>query len=82
VREHSVLLENLFFIRIGSRDPGKHFLVLQCLVGAGNVLFAFSRIHAIAAATNFSVATVCFFSFGSPLLTVFKSFLPFDNFFT
>ncbi len=80
--EHSFLLESLFLIRIGSRDPGKHSLVLQCLVGAGNELFAFSGIRAIVAETNFLVAMVCFFSFGSPLLTVLKSFIPFDNFFT
>jgi hypothetical protein len=27
VREHAILLESLFLIRIGSRDPGQHFLV-------------------------------------------------------
>ncbi len=34
---------------------------------------AFGGIRSIAAATRFSLATVCFFCFGSPLLTVFKS---------
>ena len=82
MRERAVQLEGLFLIRIRSRDPGQHFLVQEHLVGASNEPFAFRGIRVIAAATRFSVATVFFFGFGSPLLTVFKSFIPFGNFFT
>jgi hypothetical protein len=38
MHERAVLLESLFLIRIGSRDPGPHILAKQCLVGAGNEL--------------------------------------------
>jgi hypothetical protein len=34
MRENAVLLESLFLIRIGNKDPGKHFLAEQRLVGA------------------------------------------------
>jgi hypothetical protein len=61
VCERAVLLESLFLIRIGSRDPVQRFLVQQRLIGAGNEPFAFSGIPAIVAATSFLVATVCFF---------------------
>jgi hypothetical protein len=75
-------LESLVLIRICNRDPGPHILVKQRLVGAGNEPTPSAEIRVIAAATRFSVATVFFFGFGSPLLTVFKSFIPFGNFFT
>ncbi len=74
-RASAVLLESLFY-------PGQHFLAQQHLVGAGNEPSAFSGIRAIGAGTCFLVAKVCFFGLGSPLLTVFKSFIPFGNFFT
>jgi hypothetical protein len=80
MHKRAVLLESLFLIRIGNRDPGQHFLAQQCLVGASTEPFAFSRIRTIAAATCFSVATVCFFGSGSPLLTVFNSFIPLATF--
>ncbi len=87
MHERAVLLESLFLIRIGSRDSGPHILAKQSLVGTVNEPSPSadphnSGIHTIAAATCFSVATVCFFGFGSPLLTVFKSFIPSGNFFT
>jgi hypothetical protein len=53
MRERAVLLENLFLIRIGSRDPRPHILVKQRLVGAGNELLAFSGFRAMAASTHF-----------------------------
>jgi hypothetical protein len=80
VRECIVLLENLFLIRIGMRDPGPHILAKQRLVGAGNEPFAFSGFRAMAAVTHFLVATVCFLSFRSPLSM--ESFILFGNFFT
>jgi hypothetical protein len=70
VRERTFLLENLFLIRIGSRDPGPHILAKQCLVGAGGEPFAFSRFRVMAAATRFLVAMVCFFIFRSPFLSL------------
>jgi hypothetical protein len=45
-----------------------------------SLLLGFSGIPAIAAVTRFSVEMVCFFGFGSLLLAVFKSFIPFVNF--
>ncbi len=53
MRERTVLLESLFLIRTGSRDPGQHFLVQEHLVGASNEPFAFREIRVIAAATRF-----------------------------
>jgi hypothetical protein len=63
MRKRAVLLKNLFLIRIGCRDPVSHILAKQRLVGAGNEPFAFSGFCTMAAATCFSVATVCFFYF-------------------
>jgi hypothetical protein len=39
VCQHAVLLENLFLIRIGSKDPEPHILAKQCLVGTGGEPF-------------------------------------------
>jgi hypothetical protein len=51
--ECAVLLENLFLIRIGSRDLRPHILVKQHLIGAGNEPLAFSGFHTMAAGTRF-----------------------------
>ncbi len=40
--EGAVLLENLFLVRIGSRDSGPHILAKHRLVGAGGEPYAFS----------------------------------------
>jgi hypothetical protein len=58
MREFAVLLENLFLIRIGSRDPRPHILVKQRLVGVGNEPLTFSGFCAMVAVTRFLVATV------------------------
>ncbi len=63
MRERAVLLESLFLIRIGSRDPGPHILAKQCLVGADIEPFAFCGIHAIAATALFFSGDGLFFIF-------------------
>ncbi len=81
MHERPVLLENLFLVRIGSTDPVPHIMTKQCQIGTGGELFAFSDFTEWQQQHVFSVVTVCFFSLGSPLLTVVKSFIPFGNFF-
>jgi hypothetical protein len=56
--ERAVLLEDLFLIRICSRDPGPHIMTKQRLVGASGELLAFSGFRTVAAATHFWAATV------------------------
>jgi hypothetical protein len=58
MREHAVLLENLFLIRICSRDPGPHMVVKQLLVGTGGEPLAYCGLYAMA------MVMVCFFGFG------------------
>jgi hypothetical protein len=70
VRERAVLLESLVLIRIYNRDPGPHILVKQRnsrYSGGDDTFFGGNGLP---------------FIFRSPLLTVFKSFIPFGNFFT
>jgi hypothetical protein len=50
-------------------------------VGIGKDLFTISVFVTMVAAKHFSMAIVCFFGFGSSLLTVSKSFIPFSDFF-
>jgi hypothetical protein len=45
------------------------------------VSLCLQRIRTMEAVTRFLAATVCFFGFGLPLLTIFKSFRPFSSFF-
>jgi hypothetical protein len=79
VRKRHVLLENLFTVRIGSRDPGPHNPVKQRLAGTSGEPSAFSGFSALATATHFLSVLACFLGFGSLLLTVFRSFIPFCN---
>jgi hypothetical protein len=69
MRKRTVLLENLFLVRIGSRDPGPHILAKQPLVGTGGELFVFSGFGTMAAAICFLAVTVCFFG----LISAFNS---------
>ncbi len=79
MHECTYLLENLSLIKICSRDPGPHMLAKQTLVCTDGELSP-SGILCNGGSDKFSVARVCFFSFGS-LLTVFKTFMPLGNFF-
>jgi hypothetical protein len=83
VRERAVLLESLVLIRICNRDPGPHILAKQRLVGAGNEPPpSAGGILSYSGGDTFCGGNGLPFVFRSPLLTVFKSFIPFGNFFT
>jgi hypothetical protein len=77
-----ILLKRLISIRIRSRDPGQHILEKQCLVGIGGEQFALSGYFAMAAGSRFLAAMVFFLWLWKLLLIVFRSFIPFGNFFT
>jgi hypothetical protein len=82
VRKRAIQLENLISTRICSRGRQQHMLANQCLIRVGGESFASSVFLAMVVAKHFLAVTVCFFIFWPPLLTVFKSFTPFRNFFT
>jgi hypothetical protein len=77
-----VPLEDLFYIRKYNRDQGTHILVKQRLEGVSSDPFAFSGFCGMVAATRFSMATVCFFSFWPSLnsLKVFFTIWPLSYF--
>jgi hypothetical protein len=81
MRNRTALLKNLISISICSKDPGQHIFVKQRLVDASSKPSAFSGFCAMGAATRYSSATICFFSFSASFLTVFKSVMPYGNFF-
>ncbi len=64
-----------------SRHTGQHILAKQLLVDVGGDPFTFSADLAIAAATHFGWDCLLPWFLAS-FLTVFKSFIPFSNFFT
>jgi hypothetical protein len=62
MRKCAILLENLFLIRIGSRDPGPHILAKQRLVGAGGEPLALSNFQNGGGDTFFGGDGLSFFS--------------------